>query len=302
MGTRKQRLILVLATVLVGLGIAEAVLRLQFDEERDRARRAGHFRSDNPRLVYEARPNTDWKFPVGRKPFRTNSAGFRDDEFAMPKPEGTYRIAVIGDSVTVGWEVAREDIYPQSLEAMLRDEGKRVDVLNLGVMGYNSIQEVEMLRVRGLALAPDLVIVGYVINDDLVKGQGPSGAFDKSFSRLLDRLRIGVRRLAHILGESVAEEAFRELAAMAGAANFAVLVVIFPAMEPGSEYPHHARHVEIAELGRRHGFDVLDLLPAFRKAGFRNLRVADGDVLHPNARGHRLAAREIAAHLRARPR
>ncbi|MHC4135662.1 MAG: SGNH/GDSL hydrolase family protein [Planctomycetota bacterium] len=301
MGPRKKRLALLLVSVLVGLVLAEVLLRLQFKEERDRDRRSGHVRSDNPRLIYEPRPNAGRQFPGNLTPFRTNSAGFRDDEFVMPKPEGTYRIAVVGDSVTVGWEVAREHTYPQLMEAMLKDAGKRVDVMNLGVTGYNSIQEVEMLRVKGLAFAPDLAIVGYVLNDNLVKGQGPSGAFDKSFSRLLDRAKIGVRRLSHILGESVAEEAFRELAAIARKTNIAVLVVIFPTLEHDSEYPHHARHNEITELCGRHGFDVLDLLPAFREAGFRNLRIAEHDELHPNERGHRLAAREIVAHLRANP-
>jgi lysophospholipase L1-like esterase len=291
----------VLVSVLVGLVLAEVVLRLQFDEQRDRDRRSGHVRSDNPRLIYEPRPNAGRQFPGSLIPFRTNSAGFRDDEFAMPKPEGTYRIAVVGDSVTVGWEVAREHTYPQLMEAILNDAGNRVDVMNLGVTGYNSIQEVEMLRVNGLVFVPDLAIVGYVLNDNLVKGQGSSGAFDKSFSRLLDRAKIGVRHLSRLLGESVAEEAFRELAAIARKANIAVLVVIFPKLGPDSAYPHHARHREITELCRRHGFDVLDLLQAFREAGFRNLRVAEHDLLHPNERGHRLAAQEIVAHLRASP-
>jgi lysophospholipase L1-like esterase len=291
----------VLVSVLFALVLVEVVLRLQFDEERDRARRKGYFRSDNPRLVYEPRPNTSWQFPGTLIRIHTNSAGFRDDEFVMPKPEGTYRIAVVGDSVTVGWEVASEHTYPQVMEAMFRKAGKRVDVMNLGVAGYNTIQEVETLRARGLAFAPDLAILAYVLNDELVRGQGPSGAFAKSFSRLLDRAKIGVRRLSHALGESVAEEAFRELAAIARQRDIAVLIVIFPTLDADSEYPHHARHQEITEVCRRNGLDVLDLLPAFCEAGFSNLRVAEDDILHPNERGHRLAAREIVAHLRAHP-
>jgi lysophospholipase L1-like esterase len=300
-GPRKKRLILLLASVLVGLVLAEVALRLAFDEGRDEARRKGHVRSDHPRLVYEPRPNAVHRFPDSSIGVRTNSAGFRDDEFVMPKPEGTYRIAVLGDSVTVGWGVTREHTYPHLMEAMFHEAGKRVDVMNLGVMGYNTIQEVETLRVKGLAFAPDLAIVGYVLNDELVKGQGPSGAFDKSFSRLLDRAKIGVRQLVRILGESVAEEAFRELAAIARQKDLAVLVVIFPVLDSEPEYPHPARHEEIAELCGRHGFGVLDLLPAFREGGFGNLRVAEGDILHPNARGHRLAAREVFAHLHANP-
>ncbi len=301
MGVRKKRLIALLVSVLVACVVAEVWLRIRHKHDREQRERLVHVRSDNPRLVYEHQPNAEGRFPGNPIVFRTNSAGFRDNEFVMPKPEGTYRIAVVGDSVTVGWNVPLEHTYPQLMEGIFREAGENVDVMNLGVAGYNSIQEVETLRTKGLSYAPDLAIVGYVLNDHQEKGQGPSGHFTKSFSRLLDRVKIGARRVARILGESVAEEAFGELAAIARKAGIPVLVVIFPRMDDGAEYPHQARHDGITELCGKHGFGVLDLLPAFRKVGFKNLRVGD-DTLHPNERGYRLAAREIVAYVRANPR
>jgi lysophospholipase L1-like esterase len=56
-----------------------------------------------------------------------------------------------------------EDTIPAQLEALLRPAG--VEVLNLGVRGYNTRAEVELLRTRGLAYRPDLVIVLFLRND-----------------------------------------------------------------------------------------------------------------------------------------
>ncbi len=187
MGVRKKRLIALLISVLVACVIAEVWLRVRYRHDREQRERLVHVRSDNPRLVYEHAPNAEARFPGNPIQLRTNSAGCRDDEFVMPKPEGTYRIAVVGDSVTVGWNVPLEHTYPQLMEGMFREAGENVDVMNLGVAGYNSIQEVETLRTKGLSYAPDLAIVGYVLNDHQVTGQGPSGHFTKSFSRLLER-------------------------------------------------------------------------------------------------------------------
>jgi hypothetical protein len=66
-----------------------------------------------------------------------NSAGFRDREFPIPKPEGVFRIAAIGDSVTYGHECAQEAAYPKQLERLLNlaagDAAPRYEVLNFGV-------------------------------------------------------------------------------------------------------------------------------------------------------------------------
>jgi len=58
-----------------------------------------------------------------------------------------------------------EDVYPEQLEALYEAEGKHVEVLNLGLGGYNTLQEVSTLEQIGIQFAPDLVVVGYCIND-----------------------------------------------------------------------------------------------------------------------------------------
>src|SRR5215470_10136331 len=61
-----------------------------------------------------AAPNTHGMFR-GR-PYRSNSAGFRGPEYAARTPTGTFRIAIAGDSFTMGEKVFEEEAYPAVLE------------------------------------------------------------------------------------------------------------------------------------------------------------------------------------------
>lgn len=120
-------------------------------------------RSDNEKRLYEAVPHAAgraWGAEV-----RINSAGFRDDEYSMAKPAGTTRIAVLGDSVMFGYKLDQTEIFSELLEERYRERDSPVEVLNLGISGYGTFQEVATLEAVGLAFHPDLVVVGYCIND-----------------------------------------------------------------------------------------------------------------------------------------
>ncbi len=99
----------------------------------------------------------------------TNSHGFRDRERSPEKPAGTVRIGVLGDSVTLGRGVPLEQSHPAVLEQLLSQE-LDVEVLNFGVGGYNTDQEVEIYARRGRRFDPDLLILAYVLNDALEAG------------------------------------------------------------------------------------------------------------------------------------
>lgn len=101
----------------------------------------------------------------GRTDVSINEFGLRDDPIA-PKAAGEYRIVAVGDSVTFGWGVPRADTFTEQLERDLaRRLGRPVNVINGGVGGYNSVQELAFLREDGLRLVPDLVLLVYVYND-----------------------------------------------------------------------------------------------------------------------------------------
>src|SRR5438067_1958657 len=64
-----------------------------------------------------------------------NSLGMRDVERSRGKPDGVFRIAVFGDSMTEGVQVNLDQTYTQRLEKRLRSRGFNVEVLNFGVNG-----------------------------------------------------------------------------------------------------------------------------------------------------------------------
>jgi len=119
--------------------------------------------SEIKQRTYEATHNAEgyaWGTQI-----KINSYGFRDKEYRLEKGSGVYRIITIGDSITFGNFLPTEDVYPEQLEALYEAEGKTVEVLNLGLGGYNTLQEVSTLEQIGIQFSPDLVVVGYCIND-----------------------------------------------------------------------------------------------------------------------------------------
>jgi hypothetical protein len=114
--------------------------------------------SANQKLVYEL--NRDYK--------GINSFGMRDKEFDINTIRDLYKIAVIGDSHTYSINVKNlEETFPYRMEEHLNKniEQKIVKVLNFGVPGYNTAQDLEVLQSKALMFQPNLVILQYHIND-----------------------------------------------------------------------------------------------------------------------------------------
>ena len=87
--------------------------------------------------------------------FKTNSLGFRSDREFGSKPDGTMRIAVLGDSFTFGALVTREETYA----ALLEQSVPAVEMVNFGFGGGGPDQSLLALRHKGRALQIDALIV-----------------------------------------------------------------------------------------------------------------------------------------------
>lgn len=117
-------------------------------------------------IIYELRPGLDLIFQRAR--VRTNSCGMRDVERKIARGPGVYRIALLGDSFAFGWGVEQEQTFAARLESNLNRlaAGKlRFEVLNFGVPGYSTFQEVKQFREKGLEFEPDEVVVYFIEND-----------------------------------------------------------------------------------------------------------------------------------------
>lgn len=108
----------------------------------------------------------------------TSSAGLRDREYTSgPPPEGTVRIAAVGDSFTFGWGVAQEEAWPEQLELLLNastagENDTDYEVLNCGVPGtsFHEYENAAALIIQHFR--PQVLIVGTLQGDDLIQLHG----------------------------------------------------------------------------------------------------------------------------------
>ena len=124
-------------------------------------------------MYYESDPYTGYRHKpdaVGRYlndvPAFANSRGQRDNEVAVPKPDGVFRIMTIGDSFTAGAGVSQDDAYPQVLERLLSTEEGRIEVVNTGTGGWAPFQYAQYVEHYAAAFEPDLLLLGFFVGND----------------------------------------------------------------------------------------------------------------------------------------
>jgi len=160
-------LVLLATSSLVALALAEVGVRWLVPQRLDYSRPL--YQADDV-LVFRMRPgldgeNSQFEFVVHE---RTNRLGLRDRELG-PKPQGGLRVLALGDSYTFGNGVELEETYSKQLEERLRGSlARSVEVINSGVPAWSLLQELRFLQHQGLALHPDVVLLGFYVGNDLV--------------------------------------------------------------------------------------------------------------------------------------
>ncbi len=133
----------------------------------DLAARELYRESIDPVLRYEPIPNARVRAETGAE-VAINARGFRGAIPAMPKPPDVERILMLGDSEALGPKLRDDETLAARLEDSLGARlGRRVEVVNFGVEGYDTEQETRLFELRGAALTPDVVILYFVSNDVL---------------------------------------------------------------------------------------------------------------------------------------
>ena len=164
MSDRKKNIVLLTASLLFSLLLAEIVLRCFVDQETKRL--AVYDRE----LGWTGRPNGEGvyirKKDNIRTSFRYNELGFRD-EGVSEKVSGTTRVLLLGDSFLESLEVEYEQIFHELFETNLNANGTdRYDVVNVSSQGYSTAQELLALRKYRDIVRPDVVmLVIYTGND-----------------------------------------------------------------------------------------------------------------------------------------
>ena len=117
-------------------------------------------------------PGTNgWNRKEGEQYIKINRDGMRGPVFAKTKPPNTLRIAVLGDSMTEGSQVAVKNIFSSILENDLNKCNlfgeKKVEVINFGVSDYGTAQELIVLREKVWLYDPDFVLLAIFTQNDI---------------------------------------------------------------------------------------------------------------------------------------
>ncbi len=159
------KLVLALAGLVAGVVLVEIGLRV-----------AGIsypiFWTSDPYRGTALRPGeAGWYRQEGASYVRINSDGLRDVEHTKIKPPNTLRIAILGDSYSEALQVPMEQAFwsvmAHDLANCSRLNGRKVEVINFGVAGYGTAQELLTLRHKVWDYSPDIVVLAFYTENDL---------------------------------------------------------------------------------------------------------------------------------------
>lgn len=317
---------LALSSLVLSLGVMEGSLRiltrwvLIYDIEMWKYAKELKRVSEDPLIGHEHVPNI--RARLYGVDVVINSHGLRDHEYTDAKPRGVFRILVLGDSVTMGWGVPLEDTYPKQLERLLNQQATggepRYEVINSGVGNYNTVMEIEYLEKRGVKYSPDMVILGWFVNDaEPIPRRVRNPLLEHS--RLMVLGWMGTQYLLTLLGLEpdyrqyyldlyrddlpgwvAARNAIRQFGRLSRLKGFRPVALLLPEFHTlGKGYPFRDVHRKVSEVARSEEIPVLDGLQIFDGLDGRQLWVSRADS-HMNANAHRITARALLEFLQKR--
>jgi lysophospholipase L1-like esterase len=261
-------------------------------------------KSDNPKIGHVHTPNS--QAHLMGVDVAINSDSFRDEEYSTERNE-KYRIAVLGDSLTFGWGVEKEDTFEVLLEEML-SETRPTEMINFGHGNYNTEQQVNLFKEKGLKYNPDKVVVFYFINDAEVTPVRSKWAWVsklRSVTFIWSRVRGLLTRsdsgqtFESFYSDLYADdqpgfialkESFLELQGITEERGIELQVIMLPELHNLVDYPFSAEYAKVGEFLQENGIQYVDLTDSF--SGYEDavgLWVALDDA-HPNALAHRMIA------------
>jgi lysophospholipase L1-like esterase len=313
----KSLLLTVISTVLTTLifvAVFELVASKRYDKWKEDFQESPEFygmltkASDNRTLLWEYRPSFAGEY-LGT-PIVTNAHGFRDAEHSLENSNGNYRVAFVGDSVTVGVGVQLEETFTRRFEEIANagEPEPAVEALSISIDGYTGIQVLELAREKALPFSPSLVVYVLCMNDfDFVRSSGQKRKyFEKPRSFFL---RVINRAYFKVLGGDYYRSAYKNNGAtvlsdvvntgrILGSEGMEFVVVLMPTfgkIENGDSYPLIWLHQEITAALVSQSVQVIDLLPELQQFG--ELADFGMDEIHLNQVGHELVAETLVDQL-----
>jgi hypothetical protein len=267
-------------------------------------------------LRYEFKPNVKRSYPAGMR--ITNSLGMPNPEYSYEKPSHTRRIALLGDSISLGpYGHDYEALLEQRLnQAHLTPETQAFQVLNFAVYGYSIVQMMDVALEKAPQFHPDVYVVAMTHLEVM-----PKAGWRTHVGRLVvsgtdlkyDFLRTvaaqaGVRPTDHLptvrmklkpYFRQVVRQAVERIRDHAASQGARMIVVLVPApIDPNfSVSDFNTLHQSIDGIG----VPIVDLRDTFRSVNLSDYQVVPREDIHPNGRGHEMIFGNLYDKLRAQP-
>jgi lysophospholipase L1-like esterase len=306
--------LLTVVALVVTAGFTELAVRfvvddgMQFDLEMWKYARDVKVVSSDPKIGHEHGPNRDAQLMGVR--VETNSKGQRDREIPYERTPGVLRIAMIGDSLTMGWGVPFESLFSKRIERLYEKHGVKAEVVNLGVGNWNTVQEVEHFLTKDYRYHPDIIVLNYFVNDaepTPAKRKAPSWLLRHCYScvffkgRLDTLLReittrqnwadyyLGLYDGGKSPGWLAAKAAIKRLADYCKKNDIKLLIAHLPELHDVQNYHFGLVTELVRQAANENGVAFVDLLPNLQFQASEDLWVTPPDP-HPNAFANELIA------------
>lgn len=157
---------ILLTTMLLSFFVMELIMRGFLPEDMSTSWR---LRVPHPEIGWSLQPDVTYHYRMRTDlvPVQHNSKGFHDEEHSYGNPAGIPRIVVLGDSFMEAFSVRSEETFYSQLASRLQEIGRPVEVINLGVGGYGTLQEYLVYMAEGRRYRPDVVVLGFYLGNDL---------------------------------------------------------------------------------------------------------------------------------------
>ncbi len=276
----------------------------------------GYAYKPNTNLLYRYPDNPRGYFDEENEVLGTiNSKGFRGLDKVLEKPNDISRIAFLGDSFTLGIGVKDHDTFPASFEYAIQSKYSNTEVLNFGISGSSTKQQIELLERYVITFEPDIVVIVLFLNDAnrigtirflsrpkvLARVRKYSffiNTFVGSFEKyILHKKMIGHYQDGFIEGSSgweAVKAALRKGKSLSEKHDFQFIVAIYPVLiQLNDGYPFRNIHKTIEDYCVSLKIPVVDLFNGFVGKNGSELWVHPADQ-HPNEIAHRIAGEELS--------
>jgi lysophospholipase L1-like esterase len=245
------------------------------------------------------------KLVVNEVPFETNRWALRDQDYEREKPAGKTRLAFLGSSITMGWNVPKELTFEALFEKELNDaSGGKFEALNFAVNGYSIVSLAEQMEADVLQYKPDIVVVishpedpgraVFMLAKSLAAGFQPKDEYLRDLLKKADVTPADPRnRMERKLGPykmELTRWAYERISSICRANKIRPWLVLLPGVLQRSTGDLDR---ELVRMAQDAGYETIPLHDVYQGETDRaKLAVAPWDA-HPNARGHRLVASSL---------